>query len=696
MASPFTYAKPIFVRGKNLDMNIQTGYTCRFDGKAGKNYELLIAGQTLYRVTLNGKFVGYGPARAPHGYVRFDRFALPVKEGENLLAVELAGYNCPTFYTFNIPSFLQAEILEDGFPAAFTGRDFKGICLAGYREQKTLRYSYQRAFTEVYDLDTPLADWKNGDFAGDELETVAQPREYLPREYLVPEFNVIEPAAFVTGGKAVPHNAAVRPKNRFLQPGGQVKCFEPSELACDVIGGVDVEYIPDDTVKTELKAGEYARFRFPHIVTGFIRTKLTVTEPAVVYVVFSERVRGNAIDHGIGQLSFLNIIRYRLPVGTFTLESFECYSFLHVGVVTESGAVKVEQIDLREYVYPVKPIRIDTDDADLQLIMDAAYQSFRQNTLDCYMDCPGRERGGWLCDSFFTGKTSYLFTGSTETERTFLDAFRISKSFKGLPEGLLPMCYPGEIDSNTIPQWTMWYVAELYEFGERGGDTKPFTELLEKFLAFCEKYENADGLLESLPLWNFVEWSKANSWTKDVNYPTNMLYVHDLRVCAKMLDRPELAEKAERIRKVIIAQSFDGKYFADHAVRVDGKLVLCGDHSSICQHEAVYFDIIDINDPAYPLVKDAILNRCGFDVTAEKCPAELEPLDAFIGYAVRVELLLKLGLYEQDLREIKALYGMMAKATGTFWEHQHDRDSLNHGFSSFVSCAVLECLAHLR
>ena len=45
-----------------------------------------------------------------------------------------------------------------------------------------------------------------------------------------------------------------------------------------------------------------------------------------------------------------------------------------------------------------------------------------------------------------------------------------------------------------------------------------------KLLDFFKKYENQDGLLEKLPSWVFVEWSAANNFVQDVNYPSNMLY----------------------------------------------------------------------------------------------------------------------------------------------------------------------------
>ncbi|MHB8336004.1 MAG: alpha-L-rhamnosidase-related protein [Ignavibacteriaceae bacterium] len=44
------------------------------------------------------------------------------------------------------------------------------------------------------------------------------------------------------------------------------------------------------------------------------------------------------------------------------------------------------------------------DDDSLNEIYSAAVQTFRQNSVDIFADCPSRERGGWLCDSYFPHK----------------------------------------------------------------------------------------------------------------------------------------------------------------------------------------------------------------------------------------------------------------------------------------------------
>ncbi|WP_289490291.1 hypothetical protein, partial [Klebsiella pneumoniae] len=50
---------------------------------------------------------------------------------------------------------------------------------------------------------------------------------------------------------------------------------------------------------------------------------------------------------------------------------------------------------------------------NLQKIYDATVSTFRQNSTDIFMDCPSRERAGWLCDSFFTARVEKELTGES-------------------------------------------------------------------------------------------------------------------------------------------------------------------------------------------------------------------------------------------------------------------------------------------
>ena len=694
----FTLAKPIYVKGLSGVMNAQAGFVCTFDADAAKAYSLYITGQTYYHIYLNGETIHHGPARGPHGFVRCDTLPLPIKPGRNILAISVAGYNCPSFYSLLVPSFLQAELSENGEIIAYTGRDFKATSLVGVREQKVLRYSYQRTFTEVWRLNGALSDWMSGNFEPMETEEVAHGQDYIERAYRLPYMGLTPPASLREAGTYALRHNAVRIRNRFMKPGPDVVSFKAEEFADDVVGDTDADFTPDAAVSGALTAGQYAAYDLGQIYAGFVRTHLRVLEPSTVYVVFAERYRNGRIDYGNGDCSWINIIKYELPVGEIQLESFEPYSLKYVGVMVHAGKVEVLDVNLREYAYPVTKPEVKIDDPMLRAAYDAAFEGFRQNTVDCFMDSPGRERGGWLCDSYFTAEASYFFTGDSECERAFLDNFRLPERFDPLPSGLLPMCYPASNLENSIPQWTMWYVYELGEFvNKRGGDPAPFRPLLAKILAFFESYENEDGLLEKLPLWNFVEWSRANQWVQDVNYPTNMLYYRILHVFAQVLERPELLEKAAHVKAEVIRQAYVNGFFQDHAVRgEDGKLKLCGDYSAICQHEAVWFGVADAKDPAWAELIANLVKGCGPDGDRSLLLPDMEPLDLFPGLLVRTELLHALGEYERNLKEIAIMFGeRMAASTGTLWEHCDGHASLNHGIASAIARIITQSLEKL-
>ena len=114
--------------------------------------------------------------------------------------------------------------------------------------------------------------------------------------------------------------------------------------------------------------------------------------------------------------------------------------------MVESGEIDILRADMREYRYDEDYVPLSSGDGVLVHTHEAAFRTFTHNTLDTFMDCPGRERGGWLCDSWFTALSAFRFTGSLECERIFLENFIRAESFPlndggTLPDGLLPMCY---------------------------------------------------------------------------------------------------------------------------------------------------------------------------------------------------------------------------------------------------------------
>jgi alpha-L-rhamnosidase len=193
--------------------------------------------------------------------------------------------------------------------------------------------------------------------------------------------------------------------------------------------------------------------------------------------------------------------------------------------------------------------------------------------------------------------------------------------------------------------------------------------------------------LEKLPSWVFVEWSKANSFVQDVNYPSNMLYAAAMAAAARIYGVEEMAREAGRIRETVRKQSFDGEFFVDNAVRKDGKLAVTRNRTEVCQYFAFFFDVA--TPQSHAKLWRTLVSDFGPQRKQTKAHAEVHPANAFIGNVLRLELLSRNGLCQQLLDESLAYHLYMADRTGTLWEHDGTQASCNHGFASHCGVHVL-------
>ena len=83
----FLKAIPVYAQGKAREKN--THIVLRAARTNLRQSALRIAAASFYRVWVNGRFVGFGPARAAGGYARVDRIDLsPYADGDDELIVE--------------------------------------------------------------------------------------------------------------------------------------------------------------------------------------------------------------------------------------------------------------------------------------------------------------------------------------------------------------------------------------------------------------------------------------------------------------------------------------------------------------------------------------------------------------------------------------------------------------------------------
>ena len=641
----------------------------------------------LIRVCRNGDLIYYGPARAAAGYARVCEVSLP--DGEGLLTADVLSYGINQYACVRQEAFFMAEIVcgDRVFcPTSPSGGEWKTTFVTE-RLSNVQRYSFQRGFSEYWVCGpTRKAEPVK------ELKTVPMPHLLKDRTPHATLSRLAAEGPVISGNvKSCEKPHFVYADRSLVSVGEMIGGYPKDELAVCLTDDVGKMLFSDahKGFSRRMQDKTFATYSFGRNRTGLLFAKVRCERDAKLYVLMDElMVDGDLDPFRMGDVC--QIAGFDLGPGDHDLLTMETFTASGLKFVLTEGAVEILDCGFYE-VASSAPLRKAPDpvrkDPELARIWNAAVESFRQNALDIFMDCPSRERAGWLCDSFFTARTEKCLTGNSVTEHAFLENYLLYPDTDEIPSGMFPMCYPSShIDHVYIPNWAMWLVLELEEHAlrEEGTDlVEKFRERIRDLIHFLDRYLNDDGLLEHLDSWVFVEWSRANEWVQDVNYPSNMLYARVLEAYGTLYDDPAYVGRANRMRETIIKQSFNGCYFRDHAIRhPDGTLEVANDISEVAQYMALFMNICSRDD--IPDFFDRVIG--GFGPGRENAHKDVAPANAFVGHYLRLELLSRYGMNRQLSEEIRYYFGDMSQKTGTLWENDTPHASLCHGFASCVTC----------
>ena len=696
----FRKARPVWEVGTACVMNRSVSFCTDIvlsDLPAGVPVCLAAAASCSFVLLVNGQFVAHGPARCAHGFFRVDEYELTpyLTDPVNRVCLRVAGYHVNSFAYLNQPSFLCAEITAGDRVLAATGS--AGFTAYGVEERirRVQRYSFQRTMVESYDLRPGAFAYESDPHVGGQPvgteESVAG--TFLYRDMPYSDNEVLRPLGVIRTGRMTYSDKTSYYNCREISGiSDRFFGYRPEELDCAShveVGRIDYDEgesvsLPADTVS--LPADGWADLDMGRNYTGIWVLEVEAAGDGILYLTFDEVIHGSLNPFRMGTS---NIIRIGVRAGRYRLVTAEPYVMRYLRLSAKDCAVTVRDLRLYHIAFPATHITARYNGADdaMRRIYDAAVETFRANTVDIYMDCPSRERAGWLCDSFFTSRVERTLTGRSDVERAFLQNFLLPEHFEFLPDGMLPMCYPSDHNDCTfIPNWAMWYGVEMGEYLERTGDCALIDSArgrLYALLTYFAPFENEFGLLEGLKSWVFVEWSKSNELVQDVSFASNMLYAKLLDTCGRMYGDRALTDKAGKLRRTILDMSMtESGFFCDNALRQDGRLVPTGERTESCQYYAFFCDIA--TPESHPWLWKTLVDDFGYDRAERGLYPEIYPANAFIGNYLRLDLLDRYGCREALYDNIKGYFTYMADRTGTLWENVGDYASCNHGFASHV------------
>ncbi len=673
---------------------------------------LRIAGRHVFRVYINRRVVLNGPARTAHGYARVDALDVTacLHHGTNHIAVEMLVYGdvyngYSNDCTLEPDGFLLCELEADGQILTATGGADWGACRITARAANAPRISHCREASEIYTLEPGWDGWILGEPTGAGF--------CLPAPAHAP--------------RLLPHTAAsIKPAvRRFSRVCGYGACATDCDMQLPGLffennpGYYPAGYyaaLPEHPLEDCRRTREYsgsgirltgtgdaltltgAEDSFILLegacnTTGFPYIRFTCEKPGTVDIVRSEILTPDgsfAYNHN-------TVTRLHVPAGTWNFTAMEAgvarwlkLYFRGTGTVTLYGAGML----VHEYADENRASFLCSD-GDANRLYDAAKRTLLCNMQDIFMDCPDRERGGWLCDSLWTARAAAMLTGDSRVEREYLETFLLTPA-DGMFRGFFPEVYPGNKPDYAamtgITSWSFWLMCELCEYVRRTGDTELRDRFADRVAAFVDgsrSFIGQSGLLERLP-WLFIDWSVSNysEYQTPISVPANALYAYMLAELGGLYARPDWSAAGERMRGILREAVLGSQLPA--AVRMlpdsleqrpDGSLHGRGRSSETGIATCLWAGLFAPGE--LPALDSAFRDCMGVAPRFAPNP-EIGRSQLFIGLCIRLDALARRGCYDTLYAELNALYlPQLREGPGTLWESVCiDNSSRCHGFTS--------------
>lgn len=711
----FVKAKPVWGDCLSNPYNQFLGFYTQINlGKdVWKDITLYIAARSYYRLFINGEMIANGPARTAKGYARVDEIRVKI-HGKTDLAIEAAALDKIGKYCNDCtlePGMLIVEAAdENGKILTATGQKGWTYEELLYRKSMVETMSHSRGIVEYYHMNPDSTQWRRGHLQQGRCPICIKEKiNFLKRRAPYPDYHVIpvsglqEVADVIrdeNGTAGFVYELAksfnrewyekIPADNRFIESLRKEKdvCFTGKLEVCQRKEG------NNNIEEYRIFPGEHDcafTWGIEKSELGFIEFTVEAEGDCTIDVINADHL------HLLGTLKANTYAsRFELEKGSYHLITFEPKLVRYVKFIVRSKKeVKLTAPRILDDSYPdKKETFFECSDGDLNRIYEGARRTLRLSTLDIFMDCPQRERGGWLCDSQFSAYAAYQLFGDTEVEKDFIENFMLTDGEK-MWHGFFPEVYPGSKEDDTDPgivNWSFWLLTELYAYYKRTGDQEFLDKCekrVEQFVSgMLELRSETSGLLEGMNSV-FVDWSLSNRSfaVEPISVPINCLGVYVLECMAELYHKDEWKKNADEMREIIVQMDGIAGIFGgggDGARMEDGRIVRtdCQTESGVALEIWSGFHREDRN------YISTFVNTMGVAPRYRANP-NVGKANLFIGLMIRFDTLIQLGRTQELIKELRELYlDELRIGSGTFFEN-YNAFSGCHGFNGAAGAMLV-------
>ncbi len=204
-----------------------------------------------------------------------------------------------------------------------------------------------------------------------------------------------------------------------------------------------------------------------------------------------------------------------LPDGgehAWTTLAWRTYRYVRVQVETAADPLTIRSISGTFTGYPFAlAAKLDSDDAELQKMLEIGWRTARLCAVETYMDCPYYEQLQYLGDTRIQALVTLYNAADDRLVKNFLRLADMSRNVDGITKSRYPTTIP-----QYIQPYALSYIYALHDYLMYGADTDFVLDLVpgaEQIIRYFERYRLPDGRVRNLPGWNFSDWvNDKPSW----------------------------------------------------------------------------------------------------------------------------------------------------------------------------------------
>lgn len=420
-----------------------------------------ITADDYYKVYINGKFVGQGPAPSYYFHYNYNYYDISkyLKQGENIIAVHVY-YQGLINRVWNSGDYRQgmiAELVLDNEVALCTDSTWKYAKALEFISFET--FGYETQFIE--DIDSRLKE-----------------KNWIDINY-----------------------------DDFNWENLSVNISDDHKLVLQTTPSLEVYEIKPSKIE-KIDKGHYL-IDFGHEITGQFKAEAHGKSSETVVIMCGEEL----------EKGWENQVRYNmrcncnykdtwiLSGSKDVLEQYDYKAFRYVEVIAPEDTVLPESFCaiVRHYPMNEEKCKFQSSSDLLNRIWEICKNGVKYGAQEVYVDCPSREKGQYLGDATVTTHSHLYLSGDLRLFKKCLEDFALSTY---ICPGIMAVS-PGSF-MQEIADFSLQWPYQLLNYYMQSGDIDFLREMYpiaEGIIGYFKNYQRPDGLLENVDeKWNLVDW----------------------------------------------------------------------------------------------------------------------------------------------------------------------------------------------